>query len=253
MTEFEKLHHQNDPLLIGNVWNVISAKRTEKAGFKAIGTSSAAIATMLGYKDGEDLQFSDLEYIVQLITAKTSIPLSVDIEAGYSREPREIVEHIKKLSDLGVVGINIEDSIVSDQRELVESENFEKTLFEINNQLEKGGVDMFINVRTDPFLIGHINPAKESIKRIGLYENAGVNGVFVPCMVAEEDILSVVESTSLPVNVMCMPDLPDFKKLKELGIKRISMGNFLFNKLYQQMDDQLNTIQNEGSFKTLFS
>jgi 2-methylisocitrate lyase-like PEP mutase family enzyme len=41
-----------------------------------------------------------------------------------------------------------------------------------------------------------------------------------------------VNATNLPVNVMCMPDLPDFEELGSLGVKRISMGPFLFNKVY---------------------
>jgi len=48
---FKKLHEQNNPLVICNVWDVASVKSAEKLNFQAIGTSSAAIATMLGYED----------------------------------------------------------------------------------------------------------------------------------------------------------------------------------------------------------
>ena len=41
---FKNLHHQDSPLLLGNVWDVQSALLFQKLGFKAIGTSSAAIA-----------------------------------------------------------------------------------------------------------------------------------------------------------------------------------------------------------------
>lgn len=63
-------------------------------------------------------------------------------------------------------------------------------------------------------------------KRIDLYNKAGVDGIFVPCIENAEDIKEIVNYTRLPINVMCMPNLPDFEILKNLGVKRISMGNF---------------------------
>lgn len=41
---FKQLHQQADPLLLGNIWDVNSAKLFEAAGYKAIGVSSHAIA-----------------------------------------------------------------------------------------------------------------------------------------------------------------------------------------------------------------
>jgi 2-methylisocitrate lyase-like PEP mutase family enzyme len=42
--EFKDLHNQEKPLLIGNVWDVPSAKTAEKLNFQAIGTSSSALS-----------------------------------------------------------------------------------------------------------------------------------------------------------------------------------------------------------------
>jgi 2-methylisocitrate lyase-like PEP mutase family enzyme len=94
--EFKNLHNQDKPLLIGNVWDVPSAKTAEKLNFKAIGTSSFAIAALLGYNDGEEMEFSELEYFVKRIASNTKLPLSVDLESGYSRDPKEIANNIKR-------------------------------------------------------------------------------------------------------------------------------------------------------------
>ncbi len=80
---FKKLHEQRNPLVICNVWDVASVKTAEKLNFQAIGTSSAAIATMLGYEDGEQMSFSELTYIVKRIMKNTELPVTVDIEMGY--------------------------------------------------------------------------------------------------------------------------------------------------------------------------
>jgi 2-methylisocitrate lyase-like PEP mutase family enzyme len=97
-------------------------------------------------------------------------------------------------------------------------------------------MELFINVRCDAFLLNLPDTWNEAIKRIRLYENAGIDGIFLPCITNETDIKKVVEITKLPLNVMCMPDLPDFKRLQELGVKRISMGNFVNGHIYKQME-----------------
>ncbi|HWB24433.1 MAG TPA: isocitrate lyase/phosphoenolpyruvate mutase family protein [Chitinophagaceae bacterium] len=74
---FSQLHHASAPLLIGNVWDVASANIFEELGFKAIATSSAAVANSLGYKDGENIPFELLLQTVKRIKGHANIPLSV--------------------------------------------------------------------------------------------------------------------------------------------------------------------------------
>ena len=252
MMKFRKLHQQKTPLIICNVWDVASAQMAEKSNFQAIGTSSAAIAKTLGYADGEDMPFEELEYIVKRIATNTNLPLSVDLESGYSRDPLKIAQHIKRLTKIGVVGINLEDSIIDEKRIFLKAEDFAKTILEIKNQLAKDQIKVFLNIRTDTFLLGHPNAIEESERRISLYEKAGADGIFLPCIIKERDIKTMVESTNLPINVICMPNLPSFEKLKELGIKRISMGNFLFETMYKHHGKTLETVIAQKSFNPIF-
>jgi len=250
--EFKDLHNQSKPLLICNVWDIPSTELAERLNFHAIGTSSSAIANILGYNNGEEMEFSEMEYFVKRISSIAKLPLSVDLESGYSRQPKEIVENIKRLAKLAVVGINIEDSVVKNKRTLLNENEFAKTLSKIRELLEKANVDMFINVRTDTFLLGHPNVIAETKKRIKLYENAGADGIFTPCIEKKDEIAQIVSSTNLPVNVMCMPNLPSFETLEELGIRRISMGNFLFDKMYSSLERIAKNVLNNQSFKSIF-
>ena len=50
---FSALHQGTTPLLLGNIWDVSSAKIFEANDYKAIGTSSDAVANTFGYEDGE--------------------------------------------------------------------------------------------------------------------------------------------------------------------------------------------------------
>jgi 2-methylisocitrate lyase-like PEP mutase family enzyme len=210
---------------------------------------------MLGYADGEYMAFEELLYIVKRITACCTLPLSVDIEAGFSDDPQITVAYIKALAEVGVVGINIEDSRVdktNGQRTLLNENNFTGYLSAITTRLKKDNVSLFINVRIDTFLLGVTGAESETKKRAKLYQTAGADGLFIPCIVQTEAIKTVVNSTTLPVNVMCMPELSDFYSLQSLGVKRISMGNFLFDALQNDLEKKIKIIKQEKSFKVLF-
>jgi 2-methylisocitrate lyase-like PEP mutase family enzyme len=252
---FASLHQQKNAFVICNVWDVASAKAAEQGSFSAIGTSSAAIASMLGYADGEYMAFEELLYIVKRIIACCDLPLTVDIEAGFSNNARTTASYIKLLAQAGVVGINIEDSKVNKnngERVLIDANHFADFIADIKQKLTEEAIKVFINVRTDTFLLGAETALAETHKRAMLYKIAGADGLFVPCIVEEHAIAAVVKNTSLPVNVMCMPDLPSFDTLSDLGVKRISMGNFIFEALQTDFSAKLTHIVEAKSFHPLF-
>lgn len=250
---FRKLNQSNDILHIGNVWDVQSALMFEKQNYKALGTSSLAIANSLGFEDGEELDFKVLLAIVKQITSKVNIPLSVDIEGGYSRDTSIIIDNIISLYEVGVVGINIEDSIVINKvRKILPTNEFVNILKNIKKTLEEKNIDIFINVRTDYFIMQLDNPLEETIKRISQYEKNGADGIFIPCIVDNEDIKKVVNSTRLPINVMTISNLPSFEVLKQIGVKRVSQGPFIYNNLMEYFKNSIETIDKDKSFKSLF-
>lgn len=247
------MHEQVGPLLIGNVRDVSSARAAEKAGFAALGTSSAAMAASLGYPDGEQMSFSELSHLVKRIRDSVSLPLSVDMEAGYGSESEEIAGNIRELTTSGVVGINLEDSLSNGNRELRPVHQFAKLLRSVREVLRAMKIEVFVNVRSDAFLLGHSTPLAESLLRIKEYEKAGADGIFLPGLVDPSGIKNAVSSTALPLNLMCMPNLPDFSQLQELGVKRISMGNFLFEKSAKALEVSLAEIHRSNSFHSIFN
>jgi 2-methylisocitrate lyase-like PEP mutase family enzyme len=251
--EFLALHKGTEPLLVGNVWNAQSAKAFEQQNFTAIGTSSAAVAETLGYADGEEMSLDAYMFIIERIIASTALPLTVDLEGGYGKTPAEISHNISKLYNIGVSGINMEDSVVSNgKRSIVDAEFFSEKLKEIIKLLKAQNIRMFINVRCDSFLLGVPNALEDALSRLSLYQRAGADGLFFPCISTIADITKITVSTDLPVNVMCIPGLPDFKQLKNAGVKRISMGPFLNKNVYQNLKTSIGKIQNDESFNSVF-
>ncbi|MDR6514087.1 isocitrate lyase/PEP mutase family protein [Chryseobacterium camelliae] len=253
MISFKQLHYGEEPLLLGNVWNVESAKVYEKLGYKALATSSSAVALSLGYEDGEEMTFEEYFYIIKRIRASVSIPLSVDLESGYGSENDIVVSNIMKLIEAGVSGINIEDTKVIDgTRRLTDRNVLYEKLNDIFIRLGEDRDRVFINIRTDPFLLNIENALEETLARISLFEELKADGIFVPGITSENDIRMVTASTSLPVNVMSMADLPDFDQLKELGVKRITSGAFMYKHIYREMEKAGQAIADDKNFSKLF-
>jgi 2-methylisocitrate lyase-like PEP mutase family enzyme len=248
---FLKLHQGPTPLLLANIWDVHSAKLFEASGYKAIGTSSQAVATSLGYEDGEKLPFDSLLQLAKRVVQSVSIPFMVDIEGGYSRSVNGIIENIKKLHDAGVAGINLEDTVAGTSRTLQAAGEFQKILSAVADHISRNNWKLFVNVRTDAFLLGMPAALSETLTRISIYKDSGAEGIFVPCITNKEDISAVVRSTDLPINVMCMPGLPDFDALASLGVKRISMGPFFFNKVYNSIGTISKAINSQGNFSSI--
>jgi 2-methylisocitrate lyase-like PEP mutase family enzyme len=251
--KFSQLHQNPTPLLLGNIWDVNSAKLFEANGYKAIGVSSQALSNSLGYNDGENLPFDVLLQVAKRVVEVVSIPFSVDMEGGYSRTVEGIIANISKLHDAGVVGINLEDTIAGPTRYLQPVDEFQKTLSAVADHISKNNLQIFLNIRTDGFLLGMPNALSETITRVKSYENAGADGVFVPCITNSADIKTVVNATNLPVNVMCMPNLPNFYDLALLGVKRISMGPFLFNKVYDTAGNLAKAVSSDQNFSSILS
>jgi 2-methylisocitrate lyase-like PEP mutase family enzyme len=174
------------------------------------------------------------------------------MEAGYSRTIDGILANIKKLHDVGVVGINLEDTVPGADK-LSPVADFQKILSAVAEHNSRNNLKMFLNIRTDGFLLGLPTALADTLTRIKSYENSGASGIFVPCITKKDDIKEVVKATNVPINVMCMPALPDFEELKTLGVKRISMGPFFFNKVYDNIGKLSTTINNEKSFASILS
>lgn len=232
VSKFKKLHQQDSPLILGNVWDGHTAQLAEKAGFKALGSSSHAIANLLGYPDGQKISFKELAFMVKRIVQATTLPVSVDFEAGYASDPKKVVDYAQQLEDLGVVGINIEDGIVKKGvRTLPPAKDLAKKIKAIRKK-----TNLFINARADTFTTKHENALEEAIERARMYADAGADGIFIPLIEKAADIRQLTEAIPLPLNVFLTPQLSRQKNLANWGVKRISLGGTIYDWLVPQLE-----------------
>src|SRR5277367_184109 len=87
---FRNLHRESGLLLLPNAWDAVTARLIESLGAKAIATTSAGLAWARGYADGNALPEDELIAAIRDIARVVRLPLTVDIEAGYSDDPRAV-------------------------------------------------------------------------------------------------------------------------------------------------------------------
>jgi 2-methylisocitrate lyase-like PEP mutase family enzyme len=223
-----ELHHAREMLVLPNVWDAASAKIVAGAGFPVVATASAAISAMLGYPVGEGAPWQEMFAAAGRVARAVSVPVTVDAEAGYGMEPRDLVD---RLLETGAVGCNLEDT---DYRAggLVEAGAHAERLAAIRAAADDAGVPIVINARVDTFLPASGVPGEErvaeAVRRGGLYLGAGADCIYPIGASDENDIAALVAGVPGPINGNTSPGGPDLAKLRELGVARVSYGPRLY-------------------------
>ncbi|MGN6533260.1 MAG: isocitrate lyase/PEP mutase family protein [Ginsengibacter sp.] len=225
--QFHRLHHHNGLLVLPNIWNPLGARLLEETGYKAVATASASVAYANGFQDGEKIPFEELIFILKRIVKSVNIPVTADVESGYATNNSVLKENIKKLVDIGIAGINFEDSHHDEQKLFSKNEQSEKINL-IKTTASQKGSNLFVNARTDVFIKqNHLSKEQkltEAIERGNAYKDAGADGFYPIVLKEKESIKTVIEEVSLPVNILMLPGIPDFATLKQIGLARISLG-----------------------------
>ena len=219
---FRRLH-QTGLLILPNAWDAGSARLVESLGAKAVATSSAAVAWAHGYADGNLLPVPILAATVAEIVRRVSVPVSVDVEGGYSEDPAGAAATVAAVIDAGGVGINIEDGAGSPDLLCAKIE-------QVRAAAARLGADLFVNARTDVYLKALVPPEgrlEETLARAERYRDAGADGIFVPAVISSAAIHAIAAAVQLPLNVLARPDLPAASELEALGVRRLSAGSWL--------------------------
>jgi len=216
MPSFRDLHYTRAPLLIANAWDVSSALAFAAAGFAAVGTTSFGIAASAGLPDGDR---ASQAATVQLVAHLCRLPIHVtaDIEDGWSDDPDEVADTVAELAAQGLAGVNIEDSRAG---HLVDPAAFAAKVTAVKRRTP----NVFINARVDNLWFGEEATVDAVVRRAVTYANAGADGIFVPGLVAPDDIRSIAGGIELPVNVLAHPTLT-VGELGDLGVSRVSSGS----------------------------
>jgi len=116
------------------------------------------------------------------------------------------------------------------------------------------GVDIFVNARIDVYLFKLVPPAEavaESLRRARIYQDAGASGIFVPAIVAPDDIRTVAAAVERPLNVLAWPGLPPAAELAKLGVKRLSAGSGIAKAVWGRTAALAKSFLQDGAYQAL--
>ncbi|MCT9872115.1 isocitrate lyase/PEP mutase family protein [Paenarthrobacter aurescens] len=237
---FRSLHTSRKPLALSNAWDVASALITEAAGAPAVATTSAGVAWSLGLPDGDRLDRERAVAVIAGIVNAVKVPVTADIEGGYSETLEGIARTVTDVLDAGAVGINMEDG----SRDPAE---FCARISAAREAARHAGQDLFINARTDVFLAGAGTVEQqiaEVLARAEKYVAAGADGIFVPGASDANTVAALTAGISVPVNVMVGSGSLSVGELGRLGVARVSLGSSIAQAAYavvKRAAEELNT------------
>jgi 2-methylisocitrate lyase-like PEP mutase family enzyme len=229
VTTFRALHAPGQLLLLANAWDAGSARLIQAQGAPAIGTTSAGLAWSRGHPDGDHLPLPVLAGALAEIARVVSLPLTVDIEGGYSNDPRTVAEVVRTVLDAGGTGINLEDG--SSPPDLLC-----RKIEAARTVAAQTGIDLFVNARCDVYLrrlVADEAAVAAALERARLYRSAGCDGLFVPGVRESAPIRELTGGIGeLPLNVLWLPGLPALPELRALGVRRLSAGSAIAQRAY---------------------
>jgi 2-methylisocitrate lyase-like PEP mutase family enzyme len=245
---FRALHRGDPVLVLANVWDAASARIVELAGARAIATSSAAVSWVHGLPDGEHLKRDQVLSLVRDVVGAVRVPVTIDLEAGYSADPAEVGALVKQLVDLGIAGINLEDGKAP-------PEELAAKIRGIREATRAAGTDVFVNARTDVYLHSLVPPeqaVEETLRRARAYEAAGCDGLFVPCVATEADIRAITTGTRLPLNVLVLPGMAPVADLGRWGVRRVSVGTAVASAALATVRTVARELLEHGTYDSMF-
>ncbi|AXW85673.1 2-methylisocitrate lyase [Lonsdalea britannica] len=245
---FKRLHANGVPFVMPNPWDRGTAILMEKAGFIALGTTSAGLAFSLGKLDRTAAVTLEetLENASQIVSV-TDLPLSVDLEDGFASDADGIISNIMAAAATGAVGCSIEDYSGDEQQPI---RDFSTSLMRVEAAVEAARRLPFpftLTARAENFLYG-IHDLQDTIARLKAFEKAGADVVYAPALPDAESIKTVCRAVNVPVNVLLgAGNRLTVSELFALGVTRVSLGSALSRAALGGCFSALQELQQNGS------
>jgi 2-methylisocitrate lyase-like PEP mutase family enzyme len=227
--DFRKLHDRGC-FVMPNPWDSGSAAYLERIGFRALATSSAALAFSRALPDSPRAFSRErvLEHVRDIVDA-TELPVSADFQSGYADDLDRLAENVRLCVQTGAAGLSIEDATGNARRPLFDLQQATKRVAAARLAIDATGAQVVLTGRAECFLVGHRKPLEECIKRLRAYAKAGADVLFAPGLRDSRSIEDLVNALDpKPVNVL-VGEATGLRvaDLAKMGVRRISVGSAL--------------------------
>jgi 2-methylisocitrate lyase-like PEP mutase family enzyme len=253
MTQQDAYHqfmalHQGPAFIMPNAWDGMSALLVKQAGFKAIGSSSIAIAFAVGRPDGRHaVSRADAVANAAMMTKVSGLPVNGDLEDGFGPAPEDCATTVEAAIAAGLAGLGIEDTTADPVHQL---HDFDACVARMKAAAKVAKGRIVLTGRTDNYLNG--NPdLDDTIRKLVAFAEMGADVLFAPGLPDMDSIRAVVKAVApKPVNVVVGPGVA-LSVLAEVGVKRVSIGGTLYRKAMTAAHECLSELQH-GRLDTAF-
>jgi 2-methylisocitrate lyase-like PEP mutase family enzyme len=240
---FRRLHEKT--FVMPNPSDIGTARFLQKAGFKALATSSAGFAFSRALPDG-GVGFDAMIAHCREMAHAVDIPVSADLERGKGDSPESAAETIFAAEAAGLAGCSIEDF----------SGDGSDAIYDFNHAVERVAAaveavralrrDFVFTARTENFLHGRPD-LDDTIRRLQAFAEAGADVLFAPGISDEATLATICRSVGKPVSVIAPKD-SSVEALAAAGIKRISTGPRMTQAMFGAVERAAREILDRGTF-----
>jgi 2-methylisocitrate lyase-like PEP mutase family enzyme len=160
-------------------------------------------------------------FLIERIARSVDVPVTADIEAGYS----DPVQTAREVIAAGAVGMNLEDL---EGDELIPLARQVESIHAVRATAEETGVPLVLNARTDVFLAKHGDASTRfdrAVERLNAYQAAGADCLFAPGVVDMLTIIRLVSAVKGPLNILAAVGSPSISDMQSAGVRRVSLGS----------------------------
>ena len=257
-TTILKKYISSDEILVApGVFDGLSARLVEQAGFKAIYASGGAMARSSGFPDIGLLSFSEVCMRLEHMVEVTHIPIIADADTGFGNVVN-VARTVKAYQRIGVAALHLEDQVFPkrcghlDNKQLIECDEMVKKIQVAKTSLTDP--DFTIIARTDAIAVEGFDQA---IDRAKAYLKAGADMIFVEAPQTEKQIECIAQEIQAPllINMFHGGKTPLIArdKLQALGFRLIIIPSDLQRSSIAAMQNTLSVIKEHGDSGSIVS
>jgi len=199
-TRIHALLEKDRTLLFPGVYDALSAKLVERAGFPLTFISGYSVAAShLGLPDFGYLTQTEIVAVTRRVCASVSIPIIIDADTGYGNA-LNVIRTVNELIEAGAAGMFLEDQIwpkrcghMKGKRVIPIEEHVQKIRAAVDARRNR---DFFIVARTDARQVTGLDDA---IRRCRRYREAGADALFVEGPRSVEELATIARELPPPL------------------------------------------------------
>lgn len=249
-TKLRNLINRGDLLVAPGIFDGLSARMVERAGFEAVYASGGAIARSIGYPDLGILSMSEVCQRLAHIVEVTELPVIADADTGYGNT-LNVHRTLRSFERLGVAALHLEDQQFPKRcghlagKTLIPKSEMVQKIRAARDALHDS--EFVVIGRTDAIAVEGFDRA---IERAQAYAEAGADVIFVEAPESVEQIEQIARRIPHPklINMFYGGKTPlvPVSKLRELGYNIVIIPSDLQRAVIHSMETVLAAIKRDG-------